>query len=353
MREKLAKTRVQLSPYWWGWLALALIGILSAGTALSYFMSLPEPKAKEENSVKTVENNIKKTEETQDDKTDTLPEQFYPTANQNIEIQPEPENIAIMATPEIRIITYNDDRKKLSAKDEKEIQISQSNKKSAAKKMLQNPDRIIPTSKIIPIILYDEIHSELASKTVRAQVEQDIVGHTGWNVLIPKGSWAIGRYQPLKKFGDTRLMIGWERLITPEGEDIPFQGAAENSKGEEGVGGRLDTRMMERYGVAFLLGSLNAGAQFSLDSEDRNNRALADALGNSVDDVIEESTRQGLQLAPILHIKRGTRLSIQPLADIFFPEGEKTLSSEVSEPLAAPKIIKKESSAAEINDETF
>jgi type IV secretion system protein VirB10 len=334
-------------------MALGLIGILSAGTALSYFMSLPEEKSSAAKKAVAEEKPIIDAAAKQPEDQPALPEQFFPKEVEKTAAAEEKIPEQNSSEPEIRVITYGDDKnamlKEKSAKTENLI----ATKKTKEKKFLQDPERIIPTTKIIPIILYDEIHSELSSRSVRAQVEQDVVGHTGWNLLIPKGSWVIGRYQPLKKFGDTRLMIGWERLITPEGEDIPFQGAAENSHGAEGMGGRLENRMMERYGIAFLLGTLNAGAQFSLDSEDRNSRALAEALGNSVDDVIEESARQGLQLAPILHIKRGTRLSIQPLADLFFPAGEKLLSDEVSAPLSAPKLSTKEPAITEINDEIF
>jgi len=54
--------------------------------------------------------------------------------------------------------------------------------------------------KYMPAILQNEINSELGGKVV-AQVEENVFGGHGRNILIPAGGKAIGRYKPLTKVG--------------------------------------------------------------------------------------------------------------------------------------------------------
>ena len=60
--------------------------------------------------------------------------------------------------------------------------------------------RVVTVDKYMPAILQNEINSELGGKVV-AQVEENVFGGHGRNILIPAGGKAIGRYKPLTKVG--------------------------------------------------------------------------------------------------------------------------------------------------------
>lgn len=179
--------------------------------------------------------------------------------------------------------------------------------------------RVINVAKHIPAILENEINSALPGKVV-ATIEENIYGSHGRLVLIPGGSKAVGRFQPLKKQGETRLEISWERIITyPDGIDIPLVDAEmSDAMGRSGITGELDSRFMDRYGMALFVSILGAVAQTQIPVDNRAAGVAIDSIGNTSASLAKTILDKNIDLKPIVVIPQGTRVTISARKDVWF-----------------------------------
>lgn len=84
---------------------------------------------------------------------------------------------------------------------------------------------ILTEDRTIPAVLLDGINTQIAG-TVRAYVSEDVFGASGRFKLLEKGDVVIGKYQPTKKVGDTRVEIAFYRIIRADGAEVYSSGAA-------------------------------------------------------------------------------------------------------------------------------
>lgn len=179
--------------------------------------------------------------------------------------------------------------------------------------------RVLPITETVPVILLDEIKSELSGDVVRAKISQDVYGYHKRKILIPAGSTAIGRYKPLKKVGDTRLDIEFYRVLTPEGINIQLTGFAADSEGSQGLTGEIDNKNWEKFGVAGIAAGIQAASQLTVDVNDNQQQAVADSIAQPINEVITQVLSESINIAPTVRIQKGTMFFIKFQADIFFP----------------------------------
>ena len=180
--------------------------------------------------------------------------------------------------------------------------------------------RTLTADRFIPAVLITEVKSELPSAKVLAQIETDVYAAHGEKILIPKGSKAIGSYEPLAEVDSKRLMIAWHRIITPEGINIKLQSETADGEGSAGQTGRLDNRLLDKYGTALLFSSISALAQLTISTENESQSAAAEAFSGEFGTITAESLRNSLDILPRVTIPQGGRLKISPLEDIWFSE---------------------------------
>lgn len=179
--------------------------------------------------------------------------------------------------------------------------------------------RVVNVAKHIPAILENEINSALPGKVV-ATIEENIYGSHGRLVLIPGGSKAVGRYKPLGKQGETRLAVIWERIITyPDGIDLPLINAEmSDGMGRSGITGDLDSRFMDRYGMALFVSILGAVAQTQIPVDNRAAGVAIDSIGNTSASLAKTILDKNIDLKPIVTIPQGTRITISAQRDVWF-----------------------------------
>lgn len=179
--------------------------------------------------------------------------------------------------------------------------------------------RVVNVAKHIPAILETEINSALPGKVV-ATIEENIYGSHGRLVLIPGGSKAVGRYKPLGKQGETRLAVIWERIITyPDGIDIPLVNAEmSDGMGRSGIAGDLDSRFMDRYGMALFVSILGALAQTQIPVDNRAAGLAVESIGNTSSSLAKTILDKNIDLKPIVTIPQGTRITISAQRDVWF-----------------------------------
>src|SRR3546814_3880042 len=96
--------------------------------------------------------------------------------------------------------------------------------------------------------------SDLCQQVV-AQVDRNVYGGHGRSILIPRGSRIIGTASG----GNERVAIQWKQIIRPDGARFIIEASAADAMGQGGVPGRVNQRLMKRYG-SVLLGTILGGS---------------------------------------------------------------------------------------------
>lgn len=188
-----------------------------------------------------------------------------------------------------------------------------------------NLERTITADRTIPAILINSIQSDLPGKVV-AQVEQHVYGAHGRKVLIPAGSKAIGYYEPLKKVGEERIAISWQRVITPQGINInTTEAEMADAMGRAGVTGEIDTRNFDRYGMALLVSTINALSQASIPVTSESQRIALETYGRDTSQITGKILEDQMDIKPRVTIDAGARILINPTTDIWFKEPVKNI----------------------------
>lgn len=183
--------------------------------------------------------------------------------------------------------------------------------------------RVITATRFISALLVNAINSELPGKVV-ATIEENVYGGHNRNVLVPAGSQAVGRYKALAKPGDERIMVIWERIITPEGINIHL-GDAEmaDAMGRSGITGDVDNRFMDRYGMALLVSSLSALTAYNVPVTNQGQQVVVQTYGSNIASLSSQILEKNINLKPKVSIPAGQRILISPQKDIWFKKPER------------------------------
>ncbi|MBU0801457.1 MAG: hypothetical protein KKA05_10720, partial [Alphaproteobacteria bacterium] len=84
---------------------------------------------------------------------------------------------------------------------------------------IKNLSSLIAQGTMVPGILETALQSDLPGM-VRAIVSENVYGHDGSHILIPKGARLIGRYRSGLVRGQTRVFVIWNRVLRQDGVSI-------------------------------------------------------------------------------------------------------------------------------------
>ena len=106
----------------------------------------------------------------------------------------------------------------------------------------------------ISAVLTQAVDTKLPGQ-LSARVTRDIYdSRYGQFLVVPKGSILTGTYRSAITDGQTRVLMAFDRLITPAGGNVPLGNmAASDVLGVGGVPGELHTHFFQRMGIAALL----------------------------------------------------------------------------------------------------
>lgn len=149
---------------------------------------------------------------------------------------------------------------------------------------------------------------------VRALVSRDVRNARGDKVLIPKGSRLYGDYKADISSGQKRANVQWSRLLRPDGVAIQLDSPATDELGRAGIGGRVDTHFLERFGGALLQSSLDIGVIAA--TRQISDSSVILALPSSVQGATSQLVPQAPK--PTLRVKQGTRISVFVSRDLDF-----------------------------------
>ena len=123
-----------------------------------------------------------------------------------------------------------------------------------------SPSTTVAQGTLMTAMLETAIDSDLPGY-VRAVVSRDVKSFDGSRVLIPRSSRLIGQYKSGLAVGQTRAYILWTRLIRPDGVSIALASPATDYSGRNGLGGKVNSHFVKRFGSAILLSVIGAAGQ--------------------------------------------------------------------------------------------
>ncbi len=186
-----------------------------------------------------------------------------------------------------------------------------------------NMSRILTVNRFIKANLVNEINSELPGKVI-AQIEENVYGGHGRKILMPAGTQAVGRYQPVTKVGSERLMILWQRFITPAGVNIHTTDAEMTDQmGRSGITGEVDNRYFDRYGLALLTTVVGSMSAYAIPTKNNAQAVIVENFGREQQTFAKKILDEHMEIRPKIIIPAGSRILITASRDIWFPETQK------------------------------
>jgi len=165
---------------------------------------------------------------------------------------------------------------------------------------------ILQAGAIISAALITGIRSDLPGQ-ITAQVTENIYDSpTGRILLIPQGTRVIGQYDNNVQFGQSRVLLVWNRLIFPNGRSIVLErqpGA--DVEGYAGLQDGVDYHWWDLAKAAGLSTLLSVGAELATNDDDRLIQAIRNGGQDTINDAGQEIVRRQLNIAPTLTIRPG------------------------------------------------
>lgn len=188
----------------------------------------------------------------------------------------------------------------------------------------RSPYELRAGSVVIPATLISGINSELPGP-IMAQVSQDVFDTArGKHKLIPQGSRLLGVYTSEVAYGQSRILIGWQRIIFPDGKamDIGSMPGADGA-GYAGFKDQVNNHYFRLFGSAFLMSGVTAGIALSQPDQGVNSRptassAMSEALGQQLGQVTAQIISKNLNISPTLEIRPGYRFNVMVTKDMTF-----------------------------------
>jgi type IV secretion system protein VirB10 len=184
----------------------------------------------------------------------------------------------------------------------------------------------LKTGTVIPAVLVGEVNSDLPGEII-AQVSQTVYDTaTGNHVLIPQGTKILGRYDSSVAFGQSRLLVSWNRLIFPDASTLELGGmAGHDQAGKAGLADRVNNHYGRVFAWGLLTSVLSAGYELSQNQSDNvfvrpsDQQVAAAAVSQQMAQLGIEMARRNLQVQPTIEIRKGSRLNVMVNQDIVFP----------------------------------
>lgn len=205
---------------------------------------------------------------------------------------------------------------KLSTNELFADRLSRNAPESVGTDRLTSTDLVVPQGTIITAVLETAINSDLPG-LVRAVVSRDVAGFDGTKVLIPRGSRLIGQYSSGVALGQSRAFVIWTRVLRNDGVSVQLASAATDMLGTAGLGGKVDSHFMKRFGAATLLSVITGGLEYLANTAGGGSQVL---VGNTsqANQLASIALQRQIDIAPTIKVAQGTPVRVFVARDLDF-----------------------------------
>lgn len=176
---------------------------------------------------------------------------------------------------------------------------------------------VLQAGAVIPAALITGIRSDLPGLTT-AQVTQNVYDSlTGRNLLIPQGSRLIGDYDADIAFGQSRVLLAWNRLILPDGRAIVLERQpVADPRGFAGLKDGTDLHWGGVLKAALISTLLGIGTEIGSGGDSSLVRAIRRGSEDSVNRAGEQVVSRELNVRPTLTIRPGFPVRVLVTRDL-------------------------------------
>ena len=195
---------------------------------------------------------------------------------------------------------------------------------------LYDKSRMLVQGTIISAVLETAIDTQLPGN-IRAQVMQPVYSFDGSRVLMPPGTLLIGQFNNDVDIAQKRVLIAWNRAITPDGKSIAIGSTGTDTLGRAGTLGNVDNRYGTKFGAAFLISAISAIPTALSQSSGGGKRSgssggttinvgdqMASDAGGNLSDQAGGVLEKYLSLPPIIRIPQGEEIRVFVNRDLLF-----------------------------------
>ncbi|MEH3038510.1 MAG: TrbI/VirB10 family protein [Sphingomonas paucimobilis] len=176
---------------------------------------------------------------------------------------------------------------------------------------------VLQAGAVISAALITGIRSDLPGQ-ITAQVTENIYDSpTGRTLLVPQGTRVVGQYDNSVQFGQSRVLLVWNRLIFPNGASIILERApGADAQGFAGLEDGVDFHWWDLAKAAGLSTLLSVGSELAVDNDDRLLRAVRSGGQDTFNDAGQQIVRRQLNIVPTLTIRPGFPVRVIVTRDI-------------------------------------
>ena len=184
--------------------------------------------------------------------------------------------------------------------------------------VIANPSRTILQGTIIEASLETAVDSSLPGQ-IAAIVNRPVWSFDQSRVLIPQGARLFGSYSSDVSIGQSRILVGWTRLVTPDGQSVELASFGADDQGRSGVTGTVNNRFGLRFGSAALLSIIGAGPSLAAASQDNEIGAdAAERISENFAQTTNAVIGQYATLPPVIAVQPGASVSVIVDRDLEF-----------------------------------
>ena len=187
-------------------------------------------------------------------------------------------------------------------------------------KVIGEPSRTVLQGTLIEATLTNAISSQLEGN-VSATVSYDVWSMDMANVLIPRGSRLFGRYSSSIDKGQRRIMVAWDRVVTPDGQSVELAAYGTDRIGRSGVTGRVNTHTLARFSAAAAVSIIGAApavlaAAVEKDSDDEVAQDTAENIGTNASDTVGSIMKDYIDIPTTISVDQGAVVMVMVNADL-------------------------------------
>ena len=175
---------------------------------------------------------------------------------------------------------------------------------------IANPSNTVLQGIVVEASLETAIDSALPGPVV-AMVTRPIWSFDGAQVLVPPGSRLFGQYSSDVSLGQSRILVGWQRIVTPDGQSVRISAFGGDAQGRSGITGDVDSRFLQRFGGAALISLVSAAPAIAAANADSEIEVQIgeDVTGNLVG-ATSAAAEQYATLPPVIRVDIGTAVTV-------------------------------------------
>lgn len=190
--------------------------------------------------------------------------------------------------------------------------------------VIADPSKTVVQGTLIEATLQTAIQSSLEGNVI-ATVSYDVFSMDMANVVIPRGSKLFGRYSSDVDRGQRRVLVAWDRVVTPDGQSAELAAYGTDRIGRSGLTGKVRNHTLARFtgaAAVSVIGGIPAILTAALENDSRNENRR-DGWSEAASDVAQNSTSalsevmQGyLDIPTTISIDQGAVVMVQVNADV-------------------------------------